>query len=191
MPTQYYFQPLFYVMKNLLTSRIISLICSVQKQGTNSKQTFNMRKLQAEQERMQNYKLESGRRREERERNKQDKLWGLGRTPPWHKHPYQPTPPVPRKYSVCIYTGECYFSFCLTYVLATASHYLGAFRITLFTSTHHHTTLPSMNISTDELLWTVKIKGWLQAAAAKLIAVWPLPSVYMGRTGCHGAYPLI
>lgn len=31
---------------------------------------------------MQNYKLESGRRREERERNKQDKLWGLGRTPP-------------------------------------------------------------------------------------------------------------
>lgn len=40
---------------------------------------LKIRKPQAEQKRTQNYKLESGQRGEERQRNKQDKLQGLER----------------------------------------------------------------------------------------------------------------
>lgn len=41
---------------------------------------------------MQNYKLESGQRGEERQRNKQDKLWGLGRKKPHTQTPSRPRP---------------------------------------------------------------------------------------------------
>lgn len=74
---------------------------------------------------MQNYKLESGQRGEERQRNKQDKLWGLGR-----KKPHAQTPSHPQSGSQqiqCVYSGECCFSFCITYVPATANCYFGAF----------------------------------------------------------------
>lgn len=44
-----------------------------------NKHLKKINKPQAEQKRMQNYKLESGQRGEERQRNKQDKLQGLER----------------------------------------------------------------------------------------------------------------
>lgn len=136
-----------------------------------SNPTFNMRKHQAKQERAKNYKVEFGQRGKERQRNNQDKLWGLGRKKS-HTHKHSP-PQFPEK--TVFASGERCFPFCLPQVAATAIHCSGAPRVSALTRTHQHApsalAVPGTNTATDGLLWTLKTKEWLQAAAAKPVSV--------------------
>lgn len=75
---------------------------------------------------MQNYKLESGQRGEERQRNKQDKPRGFGGEKPRTQTPSRPQASS-QKIRVFVSTLVNSFSFCITYATVTANHYLGAF----------------------------------------------------------------
>lgn len=144
----------------------------MQKLGANSNPTFNMRKHQAKQERAKNYKVDFGQRGEERQRNKQDKLWGFGRKNP---HTRKHSPPQFPENAVFASGNAVSPSAFPRQQLYTASHCSGASRATAVTWTRCHapTALagPGTNIPTDRLLWTVKPKEWLQTAAAKPVSV--------------------
>lgn len=152
-----------------------------------------MRKHQAKQERAKNYKSRVWPEGRDRETSKISCGVVRGKN---HicTHTQTLLTPVPRKSSVCLWWSlfpllpfpgssspsksllRCSQSHCapLSSPSCTAS-----------------TRCAGNNIATDGLLWTVKTKEWLQAAAAKPVSVTSLSlSVCMRRMECHRAYPL-
>lgn len=177
------------MLKNLLTQQVLHhwyVLYRNKVQIQNKHLTWENFRLSRKECRITNWSLA---KEERKDRGTSKISYGVwGEKNPTHKHPHTPSP-VPSKYSVSTLANAVSPSALRTYQpqqIVTSV----LFRITLFANTHHHTTLPGTNISTDELLWTLKSEGWLQAAAAKPVAVWPLPSVYMGRTECHRPYTL-
>lgn len=150
-----------------------------------------MRKHQAKQERAKNYKVDFGQRGEERQRNKQDKLWGFGRKNP---HTRKHSPPQFPENAVFASGNAVSPSAFPRQQLYTASHCSGASRVTAVTWTRCHapTALagPGANIPTDRLLWTVKPRVVTDSSCKACFCDLSLPSVCMGRMECHRAYPL-